>query len=263
MKRLLILILLALCPQVLAQGKAQVKGAKPGEAVNWEGQVVKATGSGAPDMKAASAAQARLGAEMAAKMDAFRNLLSQAKGVQITSGRTVNDEMKDGEVKGRVEGIIRGYRITDKRYFSDQGVEIDVEVPLAAIASAVYKPEGAVPVLNRDGEAKSTGLIVDARGLKISPALSPRILDEAGAPLYSASVLSEEVRAQKTPASYFASVDAAKKKADLVGDQPLLLKAARVNGSDLVLDADSVKRLAADNNGYLAEGRVAIVADQR
>lgn len=263
MKRLLILVALVLCPQVMAQGKAQGKDAKPAGAVNWEGQVLKATGSGAPDMKASSPAQARLGAEMAAKMDAFRNLLSQAKGVQITSGRTVDDEMRDGEVKGRVEGVIRGYRVTDKRYFSDSGVEIDVEVPLAAIASAVYKSEGAPPALNREGEAKSTGLIVDARGLKVSPALAPRLIDEAGAPIYSASVLSDEARAKKAPASYFASLDAAKKKAELVGDKPLVVKAAKANGSDLVLDPDSAKRISADNNGYLAEGRVAIVTDQR
>ena len=67
----------------LAEGKeaAKVSGdPKPPQGVNWSGQIVKATGAGAPDLKAQNAAQARLGAERAALTDAFRNLLAQVKG---------------------------------------------------------------------------------------------------------------------------------------------------------------------------------------
>ena len=84
MKRLVYLLALGLSAGALAQEKKEE--AKPASGVNWEGQVLKATGSGAPDMKASNPAQARLGAETAAKMDAFRNLLAQAKGIQISAG---------------------------------------------------------------------------------------------------------------------------------------------------------------------------------
>jgi hypothetical protein len=262
-KRLLILIALALCPAALAEGKA--KEAKPAGSVNWEGQILKATGSGAPDMRASSAAQARLGAEMAAKLDAFRNLISQAKGISITSGKTVGDAMAEGEIRGRVEGVIRGYRITDKRYFSDQGVEIDVEVPLAALSSALgaSEPEAAAPAVKTDGEPTFTGVVVDARGLGVTPALAPKLVDGDGKAIYSASCLSEEARKQKAPASYFPSLDSAKGSKDFVGDKPLVVKATKASGSDLVLDAAGIKQLTSGNNGFLAEGRVAIVTDQR
>jgi len=175
------------------------------------------------------------------------------------------------ELKGRVEGTIRGFKIAAKRYFADSGVEIDVEVPLSAIASAVNSApaskdgkdgEGAKTdvALNTAGEKKNTGLVIDARGLKVSPALSPRILAEDGKPLYTADCLSEEARKSKGVASYFKTLDDAQKSM-LVGDKPVVVKAKSADGSDLVLTADDIKKLTESNNSYLAEGRVAIVTN--
>src|SRR5688572_5508871 len=176
-KRLVCLFVLGLPLLAVAQGKDSSKRADPPRTttqpgVSWEGQVLKATGGGAPDLKAATPAQARLGAETAAKLDAFRQLLAQAKGIQISAGKTVGKAMESDEVKARVEGMIRGYKITGKRYYSDNGVEIDVEVPLSALTSLVAPAieEGmmAAEPLKTDGEIKNTGLVVDARGLKVT-----------------------------------------------------------------------------------------------
>ena len=141
--------------------------AKREGAVDWQGQVIKATGSGAPDMRSLSPAQARLGAEKAAQLDAFRNLIAQAKGIQISSGKTVGEAMAKDEVKGRVEGVVKGFKVVKKRYFSDQGVEMDVEVPLSGIAQAVLDPgTSAVNALaSAKTDGRYTGLLVDARGL--------------------------------------------------------------------------------------------------
>jgi hypothetical protein len=166
------------------------------------------------------------------------------------------------EVRGKVEGVIRGFRILDKRYFSDGGVEMDVELPLAAIAELVLpapstdEEKGA---LNQAGDAKNTGLVVDARGLKVTPALAPRLLDEKGAPLYGAEFLGEEARKSPGVAGYAKTVDEAKALQQRVGDKPLVVKAAKAKGADLVLGADAAKKLTEANNGYLAEGRVVIV----
>ena len=122
MKRWLFVVTLALGVSAFAQQGQKTHPEKPPAGVNWQGQVLKATGSGAPDMRASNPAQARLGAERAAKLDAFRNLLEQAKGLQVQSGRTVEDELKRDEIKGRVEGVIKGFKVTNKRYFSDNGV---------------------------------------------------------------------------------------------------------------------------------------------
>lgn len=269
MNRIVGFLAVALAASALAQGKtdgaktaqAQEK-AKSSGAVDWQGQVLKATGSGAPNMKATSPAQARLGAETAAKLDAFRNLISQAKGIQISGGRTVGDEMSRDEVRAKVEGTIRGYKITAKRYFSDGGVEMDVEVPLSALADALV-PAAADPkqtqiTLKTDGEKTNTGLVIDARALKVVRALSPRLLDAEGKALYAASVLSEDAREKHAAASYYGSLDEATKSA-LVGEKPLVVKAVRAEGSDLVLDPAEAKKLGEINTAFLAEGRVAIV----
>lgn len=263
-------LLLVVPLTALGQGK-DAKGAAPATpaaveaprattapGINWEGQVLRATGSGAPDLKAANPAQARLGAERAAKLDAFRNLLEQAKGIQVSAGRTVGDEWARDEVKGRVEGAIRGYKVVAKRYFSDSGVELDVEVPLAALSAALIPAQDAAIVLNAEGAKKYTGLVVDARGLGLKPVLAPRLVDAAGKALYAATVLTDEARGATGVAAWYESLDAARKAA-LVGDKPLVVKASQLQGSDLVLSAEGARALTEANTRFLAEGRVAIV----
>lgn len=228
--------------------------------VNWQGQIVRATGAGAPDMKATSPAQARLGAERAALLDAMRNLLAQVKGIQINAGKSMANAMEKDEVRARVEGLLRGYRVVGKRYFSDGGVEVDIEVPLALLTE-VFDPEpqqvlGALKV--EGGEKASTGLVIDARGLKLQPALSPRVLGDDGKPVYSVDTLSPEARRTTGVASYVQSLDEAKKVAR-VGDKPLVLKATKAEGTDVVLASDDSKKLKEINAGFLAEGRVVIV----
>ncbi len=241
----------------LAQGKGSEKSAKAG--VDWEAQVLRASGSGAPDLKASNPAQARLGAERSAKQDAVRNLLEQAKSLPLREDRTVGDELAREDVRGRVEEALRGFKVVGKRYYSDSGVELDVEVPLAALTSVVVPAAAEKPVAqNAEGTKKHTGLVVDARGLGARPVLAPRLLDGAGKPLHGAETLSTEARTSTGVAAWFTDLDEAKKAAR-VGEQPLVLKAAKLQGSDLVLSDEAVKQLAELNPRFLAEGRVAIV----
>ncbi|NBD09122.1 MULTISPECIES: LPP20 family lipoprotein [Corallococcus] len=266
MRRSLWGLLLVVPLTALGQGKDAKSAAPAVEAVrgagspgiNWEGQILRATGSGAPDLKAANPAQARLGAERAAKLDAFRNLLEQAKVIQVSAGRTVGDEWSRDEVKARVEGAIRGYKVVARRYFSDSGVELDVEVPLAALTAALTPAQDVAIVLNAEGAAKYTGLVVDARGLGVKPVLSPRLVDAAGKALYGATVLTDEARGTTGVAAWFENLEAARKAAR-VGDKPLVVKAAQLQGSDLVLNAEGARALTEANTRFLAEGRVVIV----
>jgi len=231
--------------------------ANPG--VNWGGQTVKATGAGAPDMKASSPAQARLGAERAAQLDAFRNLLAQVKGIQISAGKTVNDAISTDQIKAKVEGVVRGFKVVGKRYYSDNGVEIDVEVPLALLTEVIDPdPQQVVAVAKVEGEVANTGLVIDARGLKVTPALSPRVLSADGKALYSVDSLSPEARKKSGVAYYVQSLDEAKKSMK-AGDKPLVIKATEAKGTDLVLAAEDVKKLNETNAAFLSEGRVIVV----
>ncbi len=264
MKRSLWMLALVVPLSALAQGKdakpaaPAAATARPEVGVNWEGQILRATGAGAPDMKASNPAQARLGAERAAKMDAFRNLLEQAKGVQISAGRTVGEAMATEEIRGRVEGVIRGFKVVNKRYYSDSGVEMDVEVPLSALMSALAPPANTAIAVNTQGTQKYTGLVVDARALGVKPVLAPRLLDGAGKPVYGPEALSAEARKSTGVAAWFKSLEEAR-KSPLVGEKPLVVKASQLQGSDLVLAEDALKQLAEANASFLSDGRVAIV----
>lgn len=262
MNRLLVITALTIASgSVFAQGaaKPEAKDSKPQPGVNWQGQVVRATGSGAPDMKASSPAQARLGAEMAAKLDAFRNLLAQVKGVAVDGTRKVGDLMEKDEIRARVEGVVKGYTITKKRYFSDNGVELDIEVPLAMLTDVVDPdPTQVIAVGKPEGEKLNTGLVIDARGLKALPALMPRLLDDAGKPIYSIDSLSPDARKASGVAAYVQSVEEAQKSMK-AGEKPLVIKAAKASGADLQLGAEDAKKLAALNTSFLADGKVVIV----
>lgn len=259
MKRLIALGVLAVIPALaFAEGTAK-PDEKPQPGVNWQGQVVRATGQGAPDMKAQNPAQARIGAERAALLDAFRNLLSQVKGVSVDGTRKMGDLMEKDEVRARVEGLIRAYKITNKRYFSDSGVEVEIEVPLATLADVIDPDTTQVLAVGAPKvEPTVTGLVIDARGLKAMPALMPRVLDDAGKPLYSIDSLSAAARKSSGVASYVQTVEEAQKSMK-AGDKPLVIKATKAAGADIQLDLESAKKLAALNTGFLADGKVVIV----
>lgn len=232
--------------------------AQPG-AVDWQRRVVKCTGAGAANLKdaAGNPAVARIGAEKAAKLDALRSCLETMKGVAISGAQTVGGAMAaDAGVKGSVEGTVRGFRETARRYFSDGGVEVDVEVPLEGVAEAVLPKGAAAPA-----PAGPTALVVEAAGLQVTPALAPRLLDEAGKELYGPASLGEAARRGSGVAAYARSLDSARRElAPRLGDRPLVVKAVRAQGSDLVLGADAAQALAG-RPAFLAEGRVVIVTE--
>lgn len=257
-RRSLWVLALAVPLLALAQEKGSEKGSHTGPGVDWEAQVLRASGAGAPDLKASNPAQARLGAERSAKQDALRNLLERAKALPIRADRTVGDELAREDVRGRVEAALRDFKVVGRRLYSDSGVELDVEVPLAALTAVVVPAADKPLALNPEGAKKYTGLVVDARGLGAKPVLAPRLLDAAGKLLYGPEALSAEARVSSGVAAWFTDLDEAK-KASRVGAQPLVLKAEKLQGSDLVLSDEAVRQLTEASTRFLAEGRVAIV----
>jgi hypothetical protein len=232
-------------------------GAEPG-AVDWQKRVVRCTGTGVPNTRdpSANVAVVRVAAERAAKVDAQRNCLELLKGVTVSSGQTVGGAMSDAAVKSAVEGTLRGFRQTEKRYYSDGGVEVDVEVALDGVADAVLPKTAAAPA-----PAGPSALVVDASGLKVAPALAPRLLDEAGKELYGAASLGEAARKGTGVAAYARSLDGARRDLSArLGDRPLVVKAVKAQGADLVLPADAAAALAG-NPAFLSEGRVVILTD--
>jgi hypothetical protein len=251
----------------LATGIAAAPAARAQSgAVDWQKKVVKCTGSGAANLKDAGGnpAVARIGAEKAAKLDALRSCMETLRGVQLQSGQKVGGALEsDRALSGKVEALVRGFRVVGApRYFSDGGVEMDVEVPLeGALSDALLpKPEAKPPTA--EGPSAGTSLVVDARGQKILPALAPRVLDESGKEIYGPASLAEAGRKAGGAAAYAHDLETAKLSLkDRVGDRPIVLKAVRAQGADLVISSADAASLSGKNLGFLAEGRVVILAD--
>jgi hypothetical protein len=254
----------------LAQGLLLATAARGEEGkVDWEHRVVRCTGSGAANLKDADGnpAVARIGAEKAARLDALRSCLATLRGVQLESGRTVGSALEsDAALSGRVQGLVRGFRTVGKpRYYSDGGVDMDIEVPLEGALS-----DALLPRVPQSGTAEPaaapaggpTSLVVDARGQKLTPALAPRVRDDAGREVYGPGKLSEAGRRAGGSAAYAPDLESARRSlGDRMGERPLVLKAVRVEGSDVVISAADAALVGGPVPAFLAQGKVVILTD--
>lgn len=236
--------------------------------INWAEQIVRASGSGAPNPDAPNIAAARLGAERAAKADALRNILETVKGVRIDSQTLVVNAMTQSDViRTQVQGIVRGARVVDTRYLSDGAVEVTVEIPMAGpLTQTVLPPTSfGTQSVPKEGSAVYTGVVFDSRGLSIRPAMAPKVLDEDGREVYGSAFVSAEWAAKYGIVGYVKDLDAAKKN-DRVAANPLVVKAVKISGSggsDLVIssaDAQGLKDMS-KNLSFLEQCRVLVVVD--
>ena len=212
---------------------------------------------------------ARLGAERQAKSDALQNFVTLLRGVAMGGGQGVAALMdKTPELRGQLESFGKNFKILDTRYFADGGVDIVAELPLdGASADVLFPPPpqpvaagpGAVPAAPQD----TTGVIINARGLKVVPSLAPRLLDEGGQELYGPSFVNRELLRQHGSASFMRSLDAAQRDAR-VADKAVVVRAVKVltegGATDLVVVAADGQKLT-ELRGVLAQGRVIIVMD--
>jgi hypothetical protein len=151
------------------------------------------------------------------------------------------------------------------RYLPQGAVESTVQIPLFGRLAALVWPEttaAAVPA----AEATSgvyTGIVIDARGLALQPAVFPRIFDEDGQVLYAPESVQAEVAMQWGYVAYTRVLDSAQVESR-VGKNPLLLHARRTAGParvDVIMSREAGPQLQhAAIRLLLAHGRVIIVA---
>jgi len=291
--------LMVLLLPVLVFGQGYVQQMGTGGNVDWTHQVIRATGIGAPNPTAPLAAQ-RAGAIKAAESDAMRNLIATVKGVNLTSETIVENAMLASDViTTRVAGVIRGFRKVDTRYLSTGDVEVEIEVPMTGILLDALLPAtfgggmlmtGAVcPTCGQPWPAGRpmpadmqaahsgdytaaapsggayTGLIVDARGLGLRPAMAPKVLDEQGEEIYGSRFVSREYAVDIGMAGYDKDINRARSN-ERVTANPLIVKGLKASGpnrTDVVIAAGEAARIhaaAADMN-FLQRCKVMFVLD--
>jgi hypothetical protein len=236
--------------------------------INWTKRMVMATGSGAAKVKDGGVAQARLMAERAAKLDAIRNMLETVQGMQVSSTKSAGEAMlTDGNVKSTVEGLARGFRVVDTKYYSDGSVDVIVSMPIDQQLTNVLvaKPKASpAPLATAPAAGGPSGLVINAKGLglNILPSMAPRIVDEAGNEVYGANMVSDVGRAKGSLAQYLKSAD---DSAMVAGPAPVVVKALRLadkSKTDIVIsNADGEKLRAGGVPAFLASANVVILVD--
>ncbi len=297
-KYLLVMLLVAtfLYAQTAGKSDEQVVQKIGHGQVNWTNKVIVVTGSASPNLKGVVAAQVRLQTERAAELDAYRKVLEVVKGVRVDSSWTIGDVMQQvPEVKTTVEGLIKGMKRIDTKYYSDGGVDVIVQVDLegmmaSAVAKEVVKralekkegvkeekkeevttadskaakpaPEAPSKDARKEGvkteSAETTGVIINVKGHPYQPVMFPKIMDDKNNELFGVDKADPSLANDGKIVSYYLSENAAR-NSDRVKDKPIIVNAVSVkNKSEIIIRSEDAKKV---NRELLRNGRLAIIVD--
>ncbi len=230
--------------------------------VNWTtlelcAEASEANSSGS--MAGYEALEGRARAELGPRM------LNLAREVRIDSGHTSGDLMSSTEaLADKLDANVSLWEVTEARYYTSGRVDVEVCLPvhpwlrpaLSRMATGVDRSSPA--------ELPYTGLIVDARGLDVDPAIAPEILDPAGAVLYGGATMTSFSASQR-PMVVYVSDPADPIAVRRCGEQPVIVQAVSVADEvNLVLSPEGSAALqkAAAGAGFLAQGTVVVVVDR-
>ena len=263
--------------------------AAPAGGIDWDQAVIRAEGAGVAPATAYNSVQARLMARRAAIVDAYRQLAEQIKGVNVDATTTVQNMMMTNDtVTTKVSALVQGARIVDEKVLPEGGYSVTLQVPVFgvsnSIASAVldrpaaYEPfpqpvesvQPSYPIRDNTGTSAAstpagraiggyTGLIVDCRGLDLSPVMSPVIKNANGAPIYGYKNLDYD----KVVASGMAGYTRDIRNAVRAGSNPLVVQAIGLDNhnSNPILSVADANRVLIENGatGFLNTARVVFV----
>lgn len=197
-----------------------------------------------------------------ARMQLGPKILRMSRLVRISWDTTGADLLSAATlVADRLDNNLSLWEVEEARYFTSGRVELDATLELQAwLRPALVDLAKGKERAGQPGNP-TTGLVIDARGLTVQPALAPRLKDPSGEVLYSVATLTEYAAAQHGPVVYVhdPADPAAVARA---GSAPLFVRADQiVDGTDVVLsaaDATTVAQLAAAAP-FLLHGKVVIV----
>lgn len=309
---------------VKAQSKSHITQEIGHGLIDWTDKVIKVTGNGAaPADKPIG--QARLLAERAAIVDAYRQLSEIVYGVRVDSQTTVKDcTVQSDIIKTNVEGFIKGARRGEKRFTNDGNVEYDLYVSIFGqsgladvidldkyikkkqktsyklnkfhnkvafnfqftdidinknffkianspdnqnnnclechtphpITSDMKKKNDVVeslpsqPIEQNNQNSPITGVIIDAKGLGLTPSMDPAIYDPDITRVYIGDwEIDADFVINNGVIGYFSDLEEAKKDIKRVGKNPIVIKANSVRSlTDLLLEKEAANILNASDN---------------
>jgi hypothetical protein len=285
-KIILLAALLALLNLVYKAGFCSESGGlverKKSGTIDWARGVVQARGIGTPIKKGIEKTPPNSPKALsAAKNDARIKLLETVKPIKIDSKRRVGDlAAKNKTIMTQIKDMV--YNATEnekfRKYMSDGSVKVLLQMNLRGGFTQLILPgeirqiEGIKQIKKEANPAGAltnsvsepyTGLLVDARSIKLQPALVFKILDENLEEVFGPAFVSREFVVQYGMAAYYTDIAPAKSD-PRVRHHPLTVKALRTDWpsrSDIVIsNADASKLKSASRHlQFLRESRVVIV----
>jgi hypothetical protein len=201
--------------------------------------------------RASATRSTRRGAGVAAYESATQaarqGLLRIFDQVRFDATQMLGQALRQAEAPGHaLEALVAHATVIETRYVPGGAVETAVQLPFAGQLTVLFLPavSSVAPDSEPSTEAVHTGVVIDARGLAIQPALFPRIVDERGQTLYASERVDREAAVQQGYVAYAKAFDQAPAQAR-IGAHPLVLRALRVAAEsrvDLVLsDAEATR----------------------
>ena len=251
--------------------------------VNWGTGKIVATGFSEPAQKKTEGHNFRNEALSVARQKAAHTLAGLIGGLSLSGGRTVSDKMdREPSIAEKVSEMVRSAPVVQQNFRSDGAVEIIIAMSIyggfaqlilpedirhiEAIQPVNVKKEKPDPTAKTGvGRSPAGGLVIDARGLGITPAMMFSVLDENGKPVYGSAYVSREYAVQWGMAAYVRRIPTGN-DFTRVAPGPLVIKGLRAVGigrTDIVIsNADAIKlKGAVENLILLRQGRVAVVLD--
>lgn len=248
--------------------------------INWSTGRITARGVAQPEKQADGTLAAVPGS---ARAQATSRIIQILKQISISPDLSVSQYASTHDIiLAGIEKTAQDGTITRQIYTSALDVEIWVQASILGGFLQLVLPEEIrqIPKITdqKSKPAKApvavvsspptnpipyTGLIIDARGLGLTPVLYPTIVSEEGSEIYSSVYISREFAVQYGVCTYLCDMEAAV-AFRRIGSNPLIFKGLRKEGShsgSIVISMADTKTIekVLERHKFLKECRVVIV----
>lgn len=252
-----------------AHGETYVQTFERGR-VDWTNGMVEVWATGTPPAHALTPAQGRALAESEAETRARDELIALLQSIRIDSKSKVKEAIdSQGARDALVAAVLKGSYVVEKSVSADGTVKVTVAIKLNGSFGALVLPKTIMTIQTVEQSQKKdeqfTGLIVDCRGIHLSPAMVPVIIGEDGQVVYGTAYVSRDHALEEGMAAYVRGLAKARDN-PRVGPKPLIVKGLRTvkgRSCDIIIsnsDAGKIKG-AGSNISFLHRGRVLFVME--
>jgi len=281
-RKLLLCCLLLITSPLVAHSNANAEFIDLSELgiVNWSRGIVSSSGQ-ASQVDSTALSQSEL--EHQSYQIAFNRLITLLHGTRINSSIRVVDYLASNNgLSEKLNQMVSAAAVMGQEQHPDGTAIVSLQFrlrggfaqlllpseikqvePIKAMSNSPI-PGGPASTANPAAQAY-TGLIVDARGTNVRPAMVPLIVDEGGRELYGPAFISREYAVQYGVCQYVCDLQSLSLQSR-VGSNALMVKALRAgseHSSDLVISNKDAAKLrdVCENLNFLKQCRVVVIMD--